>query len=165
VDYYRGLGFDLEKESFSDISDEFHYIYFEGVSKCELNTGVAEALATIKGLGIRQFVLSAAEQGMLDSWVKTVGVHDFFEGIYGLQDQLAVSKVDRARELMESFGLAGERTVLIGDTDHDGEVAKAIGCDVILVPIGHQSHERIKQTKCRFVDSVDEIIGLVRGWE
>ena len=165
VDYYRGLGFDLEKEAFSDISDEFHDIYFEGVGKCELNAGVAEALALMKGLRIRQFVLSAAEQQMLDSWVKTVGVHEFFEGIYGLQDHLAVSKVDRARELMDVFGLTGESTLLIGDTDHDAEVAKAIGCAVILVPIGHQSRERIKLSKALFVDSVEDVIGLVREWE
>ena len=164
-EYYRKLGLDLEKENLSNISDEFHEVYLRGVDQCPLNEGVQEVLESLEEMAVRQFVLSAAEQEMVESWVKTVGVQDFFEAVYGLSDRLAVTKIDRAIDLVNTFGLPAEKTLLIGDTDHDAEVAEAIGCKAILIPVGHQTRERIEIVNCRLLDSFGDLLHLVRGWE
>ena len=116
-------------------------------------------------MGVRQFVLSAAEQEMVEAWVISAGVQDFFEAVYGLSDRLAVTKVDRGKELVDTFGLSGGRTLLIGDTDHDAEVAEDIGCDVILVPAGHQTRSRLQRVDCKLLDSFVNFFQLVREWD
>ena len=165
AEYYRKLGLDLEKEGLSDISDEFHEVYLRGVEQCSLNEGIQQALECLREMGVRQFVLSAAEQEMVEAWVISAGVQGFFEAVYGLSDRLAVTKVDRGKELVDTFGLSGGRTLLIGDTDHDAEVAEDIGCDVILVPAGHQTRSRLQRVDCKFLDAFVDFFQLVREWD
>jgi phosphoglycolate phosphatase len=61
--------------------------------------------------------------------------------------------------------LRAEKTILIGDTDHDAEVAEAIGCKAIIIPVGHQTRERIEIVSCTLLDSFGDLLHLVRGWE
>ncbi len=58
---------------------------------------------------------------------------------------MAGSKVARGRELIARVNEPLEQTVLIGDTDHDLEVGKALGIDVILVDHGHQDILRLQK--------------------
>ena len=44
---------------------------------------------------------------------------------------------------MRSKGIDSHACVLIGDTDHDIEVAEAMGVDVIILADGHQSYSRL----------------------
>jgi phosphoglycolate phosphatase-like HAD superfamily hydrolase len=41
---------------------------------------------------------------------------------------------------------------LIGDTDHDAEVARALGTSVALVALGHQSADRLRAFGSVFED-------------
>ena len=162
-EYYRRLGFDLEGEVHSDISDEFHEVYQAGVSGCSLNPGIREAFEDVRDAGIAQFVLSAAEEQMLVSWVEILGIQDFFEGVYGLRDRLAATKEQRCRDLIEDFGLDASATLFIGDTDHDVEVAKAVGCRPLVVLQGHQERKRFGRTDCETFDSFEELLRALRS--
>jgi phosphoglycolate phosphatase len=54
------------------------------------------------------------------------------------------------------------RALMIGDTDHDAEVAEAMGIDCVLVTAGHQSRERLEKCKCiAVVDSVKDVLELL----
>ncbi|MCK5823720.1 MAG: HAD hydrolase-like protein, partial [Bacteroidales bacterium] len=59
--------------------------------------------------------------------------------------------------------LKAEQTCLIGDTIHDYEVAKKIGCKCILVDRGHQSQTRLLKTKVPVVKNLIEAGVLVEG--
>ena len=56
----------------------------------------------------------------------------------------------------------GRQVLFIGDTLHDKEVADSIGCDCILVADGHNSKERLVSSGATVVDSIDEIIQVVK---
>ena len=141
--YYAALGIDLVREDLSALSDEFHEQYLSGVGGCGLIEDALDLLSAFRDRGVRQFVLSAAEQSMLESWVHMLGIEGFFEGVYGLADRLAVTKVTRGQELARAHGIRPASTLLIGDTDHDIEVASALGCRPVVVAQGHQSAERL----------------------
>ena len=132
-EYYRHLGFDLDREDQRAISDEFHSVYQAGIESCSLNPGIAEALDSLEQQGVDQFVLSAAEEDMVVSWVRIHGLPGRFKGVYGLSNRLAVSKEQRCRDLIEDFDLVPSATLFIGDTDHDVEVARAVGCRPLVV--------------------------------
>lgn len=136
--YYERLGFDLSREAQAALSDEFHEAYLAGVAACSLNDGVLELLRHFQRSGIDQFVLSAAEQSLVESWVHTHEIDAYFSGVYGLEDRLAKSKIDRGIDLLTVHCLTPARTLLIGDTDHDAEVAIALGTYPVVVLQGHQ---------------------------
>jgi phosphoglycolate phosphatase-like HAD superfamily hydrolase len=59
--------------------------------------------------------------------------------------------------------LSGEKTLLIGDMDHDAEVAAALGMSVALVARGHQDGERLRAVTARVFEDATalerEVIG------
>ena len=129
-EYYRELGFDFEQESFELVGTEF----IEGYSAREA------------ARGLRQSVLSASQQGRLEHQARRLEVHAHFEALVGLDDHYAASKVEVGHRWMELSGVNPLLTVLVGDTDHDVEVARALGVHCLLVPSGHQSPARL--AKC-----------------
>jgi phosphoglycolate phosphatase len=58
--------------------------------------------------------------------------------IVGLRDIYATSKIDSAVNYTKSRRLDANEMVFIGDTKHDYEVSKRIGCKCILISRGHQ---------------------------
>ena len=162
--YYRRLGLDLANEEQPSLSDEFHEVYQAGIRHCTLNPGVAESLEYFKSAGLEQFVLSAAEQEMVESWVEILGIRQHFSGVYGLSDRLAASKEQRCRDLITDFDLEPSETVLIGDTNHDIDVAKSIGCRPIAVLQGHQDKIRFARTDCEIFESFNDLVAALQKW-
>ena len=156
-EYYERLGFDLAAESMEDLSDEFHATYMDGLPACSLYAHVEDTLEAFRARGMRQFVLSAMEETRLREAIGRLGIADYFTAVYGLSDLLAVSKVERGRRLIAEQDIAAKRSILIGDTDHDAEVAGALGVTPILVSQGHQTPDRLGQTRCRVVESVSRV--------
>jgi phosphoglycolate phosphatase len=145
-DYYRRIGLDPAAESMSELSAEFHEEYMRGLLGCPLHAGVLDVLERFKTDGARQFVLSAMEEEMLCSAIEHLGVGGYFAAIYGLSHLEGDSKISRGRDLMNDYGIVPETTLLIGDTDHDAEVAEALGISVILIAQGYQSEARCRKT-------------------
>jgi phosphoglycolate phosphatase len=62
---------------------------------------------------------------------------------------------------MERSGVDPNRTVLVGDTDHDVEVAQAMGVHCLLVPSGHQSHARLARCGVEVLPTLAALLDLV----
>lgn len=135
---------ELNDEDMLTASAEFHAQYLAGVQRCEPTDGSFDVLNSLRDRGVRQFVLSAAEQGMLLDWVRMLGMESYFEGVYGLADTLAKTKVLRGQQLVADYGLDPDSTVVVGDTDHDVEVARKLGCRALAMASGHQSLQRLQ---------------------
>lgn len=160
--YYRRLGFDLSRESQSDLSDEFHEVYVAGIPDCSPNRGVRAILDHFAASGIPQFVLSAAQQEMVEAWAETLGVASYFRAIYGLEDRLAASKEQRASDLIGDFGLRPAETLYIGDTDHDIEVAEGMGCFPVAVLQGHHTCDRFDGLNCEVYRTFADLLKAIR---
>lgn len=157
-DYYRRIGLDPTAESMSELSAEFHEEYMRGLPECPLHAGVGDALERFKTQGARQFVLSAMGEEMLRLAIEHLGVGGYFAAIYGLSDLEGDSKISRGRDLMNDYGIVPETTLLIGDTDHDAEVAEALGISVILIAQGYQSQARLLRMSCPVHASVQAMV-------
>jgi phosphoglycolate phosphatase len=157
-DYYKAVGFDFEKEDFSIPAREFIDLYDSGVKDCVLHNSAIEVLTHFKNLGERQFVLSAMKQNMLEQTLKQQNIFDFFEGVAGLNDHYAASKIERGEQLISAFNIEKSNTWIIGDTIHDFEVAESLGTGCILIADGHQSVERLQKTGEKVIGSLQEIM-------
>ncbi len=158
--YYTAIGFDFSKEDFSVPAHEFIDLYEARVDKCPLQPEAIRVLSYLRDMNCRQFVLSAMHQDMLQKTLKLNGIYEFFEGVAGLDDHYAVSKEERGRWLMKNFGIKTANTWLIGDTNHDFEVAQALGIGCILVADGHQSKQRLQSTGALVLNNLAEIINI-----
>ena len=50
---------------------------------------------------------------------------------------------------------------MIGDTDHDAEVAAAIGAVCVLYTGGHQSRARLEKASSHVIDDLAQLPGLL----
>ena len=155
--YYERIGFDLKNEPFEIPAFQFITIYNKAVEACSLHNEVVLLLSRLCDRGYRQFILSAMEQQQLEKTVSDNGITHFFEDLCGLDNHYAMSKIENGKLLISKRGLNPERTLMVGDTIHDYEVAKAIGCNCVLVAKGHQSKERLLRSGAKVVDNLNEI--------
>ncbi len=141
--YYENLGFDFSKVTFEQLCDRFIDEYnVKRAALAQLFPGTLDLLAQVR-VNRKQSILSAASQWHLDEITTHFDIRHFFDHVFGVGDHFASSKVDRGHELVRASGIAGRDTLLIGDTDHDCEVAREIGVDCLLISDGHQTHDRL----------------------
>ena len=157
-DYYKAVGFDFGKEDFSIPAHQFIDLYNNGFDSCPLQKTAVEVLTCFREKGVRQFVLSAMEHQMLKKTLKIKEITHFFEGIAGLKDHYAVSKIEQGMQLINDFKIDIEKTWLIGDTIHDFEVATELGVKCILIADGHQSEERLMQKGGVVISDIQQLI-------
>ena len=143
IDYYRGLGFDFEKEPYSEVAVEWVKEYDSLVPRAGLCPGIREAVGLLRQAGISCVLLSATEQRMLERQVAELGIGDLFDRVLGMDNIEAHTKLPAARAFMEKE--RPSRAVMIGDTAHDHEVAREVGADCILVASGHQSRQTLEK--------------------
>lgn len=157
-DYYARLGFDFAKEPFEIVGklwmDEYERRKFE----CGLYDGIVGVLDRIQQLGIGQSILSAYSQHTLDQMVDHYGLRKYFTHIAGLDNIYAASKLHLGRGLIKRLGVGKQQAVVVGDTEHDYEVACAMDADCILIANGHQSKIRLQALGGPVLDDVRSLV-------
>ena len=156
--YYEALGFDFGAESWEAVGTEFIAGYQARQHECRLQGPAAQVLDELKGRGLAMSVLSASEQRRLETQADQLGVRGHFVKLLGLQDHYAGGKLDLGRQWLEELGLAPAEVLLVGDTDHDFDVARSLGVQCALVPSGHQAAERLRALGARVVPSLQALL-------
>ena len=159
-DYYQAIGFDFSHEDFSIPALEFIELYENNIRNCSLHTAALNVLQFFHQKGVRQFVLSAMHQKMLNETLKHNKIFEYFEGVAGLDDFYAVSKIERGKQMIVEFRIEKNKSLVIGDTIHDFEVASELGIKCILIADGHQSEERLKSTGSMVFPKLDNLIEI-----
>ena len=159
IDYYRDLGFDFAAESYDELAPIWVELYNENSRSSVLQSGAVDAIKFFESRGLSQILLSATELNMLKGQVCGLGIGDYFSEIYGLDNIHAYSKKQLAVRWKEENPNAVP--LFVGDTEHDADVAAAIGADCVLYTGGHQSRSRLAACGVRLVDSLTEILDLL----
>ena len=155
--YYLRLGFDFARDPFEEVGTDFIVGYQERQHECRLQAGAAQTLRAIAARGATMSVLSASEQERLVEQTSRLGVRPHFVAVSGLSDHFAGGKLETGRRVLEELGLDAREVLLVGDTDHDAEVARDIGVACVLVPSGHQSQARLRAVGPPVVGSLKEL--------
>ncbi len=151
--YYERVGFDFSALNFDEVSKHFMGIFERLLLEAPLFNGTEAMLAEIGRSGKAQFVLSAAHQEHLDEVLPSRGIAHHFRAAYGLPHKNADTKIGRGRDLIRDFGIDPSTTLMIGDTDHDLEVAHALGFEALLVADGHKPYEVLSALHHRVLES------------
>ena len=162
VEYYRRLGFDFSKISYDALAVEWVRYYREEMQDVALCPEVISTLERFRAAGLRQQILSATHKNLLEEQTRKLGIHALFDDFLALDNIHAHSKVDVGRAWRAAYPAA--RPVMLGDTDHDAETARAIGADCILLTTGHQGRDTLERLPVRAVcDTLAEAASLVLG--
>lgn len=161
IDYYRRMGYTFETEPFENISRQFVAMYASRFPSCALQSCAVDALSAVLNSGARQVLLSATGQEKLEEQVAHFGLNDYFERVIGSSNNLAHGKADYAMAFLRESGVSPARALFVGDTDHDFEIASAIGCGCALLTAGHQTREHLSTLGAIVVDSLCEVPELL----
>ena len=144
--FYDMIGMHVEDDEWDALAKEYHDVYAEQPKK--LNRETIAALERVKRSGAKQSIISALRQDLLDEVTAQMGVAQYMECIYGVDNLDGASKLDRALELMNRIAPAfGEQpdVVLIGDALHDKEVADALKVRCVLCGQGSHASWRLRK--------------------
>jgi phosphoglycolate phosphatase len=162
--FYEELGFDVSDQAFASLSDEFISQYKGVLGGVALHEGALDVICSLSELLESQLVVSAMEHTLLGSMLKQYGVLPHLLAHQGTRDLQAGSKVDVGMALVNALGMNPREVLLVGDTEHDCELAQAIGCACALHVGGHQSRERLQATGYDVVDSLRGVLTLVQRY-
>ncbi len=129
-------------------------------TECILHSGVEKTLLLLKEKNIEQSILSAYPHNTLIEIISHFNLNSFFSYIIGLDNIYATSKVELGKELMKKIGNGNGNVLLVGDTEHDFDVASEIGADCVLIASGHQSKEKLLSCKVPVLDSISEFTSM-----
>ena len=161
-DYYRRIGFDLDRQSFHALASSWLDRYMSGSLQLQLRLDARQTLAAVAARGLTQSLLSALEQERLTDQVQHYALAEHFIACVGVEDHLGAGKVERGKRWMADVEVDPERVLLIGDTTHDLAVAAALGVDCVLVLGGHHSAERLGASgKAPVMESLNAVLACL----
>lgn len=141
--FYTKIGMVLENEAWDDIAQEYHDVY--AMQPKRLNRDTIAALETVKKAGLKQSVISALRQDLLNDDMVNYGVGEYFDRVFGVDNLDGASKITRAKSLLAELNADPADIIMIGDSLHDKEVANAIGVKCILTAQGSHAGWRLRE--------------------
>ena len=159
-EFYEELGFSGGDSDYLRVCDSFIKKYRAGWRNCSLQNGAMEVLSTLQKRGVQQIMLSAGYQKDVEASLKHFRIDKFFTDILGQTNTRAEGKVVRGKEWFAQSGLIPDRAILVGDTNHDWEVAEALGVDCLLLTNGHQDMERLAALQPPKINELCEVLEL-----
>ena len=160
-DYYISAGFDFNKHTFDELAEIYVYIYTKLQFTAGLNKEAKTVLSKLNDFGVKQIIVSACEKNRLNNQIEKFGISNEFEAVLGTDDNYADSKLGIAKKWFKDNKINLSDVLFVGDTDHDFEVAREIGCNCVLVSFGHQSKNRLQKTNALILDSLSEVVDYV----
>jgi phosphoglycolate phosphatase len=155
--YYERIGFDMEREPFEELAVEFITEYDARWREHDLRHDAHEVTGALETAGVRQSVLSASEREFLRTVTAHFGIDRRMSALVGIDDHHAVTKLDHGLAYLDELETPRERVLMVGDTEHDHEVAVAMGIDCVLIEGGHAPRERLEATGVPTFGSLTEL--------
>ncbi len=159
-DYYAKTNFPMERYS-EEVGFFFDQYMKRKSTEAWLYPDVKYTLEELKKRGFKLYILSATEKKLLEEQLKELGIHMFFDG-YAASDNLhAVGKIEYGNEFINENKIDRSKSIMIGDTSHDYEVAMALGLHCVLFTKGHNSRKVLMKHNVPLIDNLSEILKIV----
>ena len=160
-EYYARLGFDFTKEPYEIPAREWVDAYTARIGKVSLVPGVKQVLAEMEKAGLRQVILSACEKNMLLQMLENLKIQSCFHKIFSSQNIYGTGKIAAAEQFLKEWKLPAASLLLVGDTDHDAETARSLGCDCLLYSGGHMAKDKLLTCGFPVIDQISEVLHIV----
>ena len=130
---------DVPREKHALLGERYRHHYFAHQHDISLFEGVLPMLAALKARHHWLTVATGKSRVGLDEALHAVELRQVFDGSRTADETAGKPSPLMLHELMREFGVEPERTLMIGDTTHDLQMAVNAGCASIGVSYG--AHE------------------------
>ena len=149
---------DVPPEKYPELTDRYRHHYYQHKDDLSLFDGT---LAMLRDLRARHHWLAVAtgkSRRGLDEVLRSQELHGVFDGSRTSDETAGKPHPRMLEELMREFGTEPGRTLMIGDTTHDLQMALNAGCPSVAVSYGAHTPEGFDALQPRvIVHSVGEL--------
>lgn len=133
---------DVPKEKYPLLGERYRHHYLATQHDISLFDGVLPMLADLKGRHHWLTVATSKSRRGLDDVLASRQLHGIFDGSRTADETAGKPDPRMLHELMREFGADPERTLMIGDTTHDLQMARNAGVASVGVSYGaHEPHD------------------------
>jgi len=127
---------ELKVEDYPRMVERYRYHYLSGDAQLALFPGVDEMLAWLGASGHMVAVATGKSRAGLQRALAHSGLEAHFHATRCADECFSKPHPAMLNELMEEFGVSPERTLMIGDTTHDMQMARNAGTAGLAVSFG-----------------------------
>lgn len=157
--FYARMG--ITGTAFRPAATRYLQTFAARVGEAPLHAGAENVLTQIGRLGVRQVLISATVVDVLERQLAPHAITGHFEQVLGITDAYAASKTDVVATWLRGSGHDPARVVMVGDTNHDEEIAEELSLGFVRFARGHQrppDHDRHP-----VVTRLRDVVAHVRG--
>ena len=168
--YRRAFGFPVQAfyarmgvtdADFRSAASRYLQTFASRVAEAPLHAGTGDTLSAIGRLGVRQVLISATVLDVLQGQLAPHPITGHFDQVLGITDAYAASKAEVVATWLRSSGYDPARVLMVGDTNHDEEIAEELSLGFVRFAGGHQvppDHDRHP-----VVSRLRDVVAHVRG--
>jgi phosphoglycolate phosphatase len=142
---------DVPKENYPQLGARYRHHYIAQQNDLSLFEGVLPLLHELKGRRHWLAVATGKSRRGLDDVLETVQLKGMFHGSRTADETAGKPHPLMLHELMREFGTTPARTLMIGDTTHDLQMAINAGCAAVGVSYGAHEPAEFDALKPLFV--------------
>ena len=142
---------DVPKERYPQLGERYQHHYAASQHDIALFDGVLPLLADLKSRHHWLTVATGKSRRGLNEVLQTVALQGVFDGSRTADETAGKPSPVMLHQLMAEFGVEPERTLMIGDTTHDLQMAQNAGCASLGVSYGAHEPDAFHALQPRFV--------------
>ncbi len=131
---------DVPRERYAELANRYRHHYFARQHELTLFPGTLAMLHALKGRGHVLAIATGKSRRGLDEALRSVELHGVFDASRTADETASKPHPRMLLELMDELGVLPARTLMIGDTTHDLQLAANAGAAAVAVSFG--AHER-----------------------
>jgi phosphoglycolate phosphatase len=139
------------RERYAELANRYRHHYFARQHELTLFPGTLDMLHALKARGHVLGIATGKSRRGLDEALRSVELHGLFDATRTADETASKPHPLMLHELMAEAGAAPERTLMIGDTTHDLQLAANAGTAAVAVSFGAHEREAFDAHAPRFV--------------
>ena len=149
---------DVPESKYPELGVRYRHHYMAHQNDISLFDGVLPLLTALKTRGHKLAVATGKSRHGLDEALQAVELKGRFDASRTADETAGKPHPRMLHELMDQFGVTPARTLMIGDTTHDLQMAANAGCASVGVSYGAHESTAFDVLKPRFIaHSVQEL--------
>lgn len=155
---------ELTEDRYPQMVERYRHHYLSRDHELVLFHGVEELLGELAAAGHILAVATGKSRIGLDRALMHSGLGAYFHASRCADECFSKPHPQMLEELMAEFGVVPERTLMIGDTSHDIQMAANAGVDGLAVTYGAHSHEYLSgQSPMVCLHSIPELSAWLKS--
>lgn len=142
---------DLPPEHYPALGQRYRHHYQQSQHDLSLFDGVLPLLADLKSRHHGLAIATGKSRRGLDEALQHVALRDLFDGSRTADETAGKPNPLMLLELMREFGAEPGRTLMVGDTTHDLQMALNAGCASVAVAYGAHRRQSLEACSPRYM--------------